>query len=233
MLLYIIRHGEPDYTTDSLTADGKRQAKALAKRLSTHGLDEIFSSPLGRAIQTAQPTCDRLKLPYKIEEWMSENKVWDDFSIIDDNGTKNWSFGCQNTKLISQDDSSEWHTNPVFSTCKSALDGYRRIVNSSDDFLNRLGYKRDGKIYKVVSPNEKRVAAFCHHGLGTAWLSHLLSIPPHVFWSGFDIAHSSVTVLEFKNNPDGHTAPQCICLSDISHIYKEKLPIKAAIRFYL
>jgi probable phosphoglycerate mutase len=163
---------------------------------------------------------------------MSENTVWDEFSIIDDNGSRNWAFSCQNTKLISQDYSDDWHKNPVFSSCKSALGGYRRIAKCSDDFLARLGYKRGKNFYKIVSPNEKRVAAFCHHGLGTAWLSHLLSIPPHIFWSGFDIAHSSVTILEFKNNPDGNTAPACICLSDISHIYKEKLPINSVINFY-
>jgi len=233
MLLYIIRHGEPDYETDSLTENGKRQADALAERLCVHGFDEIYASPLGRAVQTAQPTCDRLKLPYVIEEWMSESIAWEDFSVTYDDGTRDWAFGCQNTKLIGKNYSgSDWHTNPVFSSCKSALKGYQRITNCSDDFIARLGYQRSGNLYKIVSPNEKRIAAFCHHGLGTAWLSHLLSISPHIFWSSFDIAHSSVTILAFKNNPDGYTAPTCVCLSDISHIYKEKLPINAAVKFY-
>jgi probable phosphoglycerate mutase len=122
--------------------------------------------------------------------------------------------------------------NPVFSACESAFGGYQRITGHSDEFLTRLGYKRDGKLYRVISPNDKQIAAFCHHGFGTTWLSHLLSIPPHIFWSGFDIAHSSVTILEFKNNPDLYTAPTCVCLSDISHIYKENLPLKAAIKFF-
>ena len=232
MLLYIIRHGEPDYTTDSLTGNGRKQAEALAQRLNSHGLDEIYTSPLGRAVQTAKPTCDLLKIPYKIEDWMNEDIVWNDFAV-DTNGTRNWVFGCQNTKLIEYDYSKDnWHTNPLFSSCKSAVDGYKRITDSSDDFLTRLGYKREGNLYKVVSPNEKRVAAFCHHGLGTAWLSHLLSISPNVFWSSFDIAHSSVTILVFRNNPDGYTAAQCLCLSDISHIYKENVPLNAAVKFH-
>ena len=45
MLLYIIRHGDPIYDPDSLTEKGKQQAQALARRLSTHGLNKIFSSP--------------------------------------------------------------------------------------------------------------------------------------------------------------------------------------------
>ncbi|MCL2810020.1 MAG: histidine phosphatase family protein [Treponema sp.] len=233
MLLYIIRHGEPDYATDSLTENGKKQANALADRLCIHGFDEIYTSPLGRAIQTAQPTCQRLKIPYSIEDWMSEDLVWKDFSADDENGTRNWVFGCQNTKLLDQKYlRDDWYKNPVYSSCKSALEGYRRITNSSDDFIARLGYKRENHLYKIIKPNEKRIAAFCHHGLGTSWLSHLLSISPNIFWSSFDIAHTSVSILVFRNNPDGYTAPQCVCLSDISHIYKERLPVNAAINFY-
>ena len=29
MLLYIIRHGSPDYTTDTLTEEGQKQAEAV------------------------------------------------------------------------------------------------------------------------------------------------------------------------------------------------------------
>ena len=49
MLLYIIRHGDPNYNPDSLTERGKLQAAALAKRLARYGVDRIYSSPLKRA----------------------------------------------------------------------------------------------------------------------------------------------------------------------------------------
>ena len=235
MLLYIIRHGEPDYKTDSLTENGIKQANALAERFSTHGFDEIYVSPLGRAIQTAQPTCERLRLPYMIEEWMSEDLLWDELSAMDGNGIRQWSFGCQNTILLSGGNPtmSDWHTYPAFASCKAADKGYQRITDCSNEFVAKLGYKYNGNSYEVIVPSNKRIAAFCHHGVGTTWLSHLLSISPHIFWSGFDIAHSSVTILEFKNNPDGYTAPTCVCLSDISHIYKENLPVNAVIKFFV
>ena len=41
MILYYLRHGDPIYSPDSLTPLGHEQAKALAKRLATYGLDEI------------------------------------------------------------------------------------------------------------------------------------------------------------------------------------------------
>ena len=62
MLLYIVRHGIPNYETDSLTPDGQKQAEAVSRRLVQAGIDEIYSSPLGRAIQTAQPTAKKLGL---------------------------------------------------------------------------------------------------------------------------------------------------------------------------
>ena len=233
MYLYIIRHGEPDYANDSLTANGKKQAKALAERLCIHGIDEIYSSPRGRAIQTALPACELLKLPYAIEDWMNEDALWENLSAVDEHGERDWAFGCQNTKLLEHDHSNnDWYANPIFSTCRSASGGYKHIADNADDLLARLGYEREGKLYKIIDPNEKKVAAFCHHGISTVWLSHMLSITPSIFWAGFDIAHSSVTLLVFRNNPDGYTAPQCMYLSDISHIYKENLPVKAGVDLF-
>ena len=55
MRLILVRHGEPDYERDCLTEKGSRQAEIVAGRLLKEGIEEIYSSPLGRARQTAQP----------------------------------------------------------------------------------------------------------------------------------------------------------------------------------
>ena len=55
MLLYFVRHGDPTYRPDSLTELGHKQADALAKRLAMHGIDEIYSSSMNRAVLTATP----------------------------------------------------------------------------------------------------------------------------------------------------------------------------------
>jgi probable phosphoglycerate mutase len=154
---------------------------------------------------------------------MSEDMAWDDLHHLDDTGNKNWAFGCQGSKLIQI--AGNWHDSPLFARCKAAEQGYRRIATASDEFLSRLGYTRSGKIYRATNPNNKRIAAFCHHGLGTSWLSHMLNIPPHIFWASFNIAHSSVSIINFGNTADGDVSPQCVCLSDISHIFKNNLPV--------
>jgi broad specificity phosphatase PhoE len=64
--LYIVRHADalPDasevvdggYDEQSLSALGRRQSEALATRLRDISLSAIYTSPAGRAIQTAAPT---------------------------------------------------------------------------------------------------------------------------------------------------------------------------------
>ena len=41
MLLFLIRHGDPIYEPDQLTALGQRQAEAVGRRLSRYGIDKI------------------------------------------------------------------------------------------------------------------------------------------------------------------------------------------------
>ncbi|MCL1792441.1 MAG: histidine phosphatase family protein [Oscillospiraceae bacterium] len=230
MLLYVIRHADPIYNPDSLTELGHMQAKALAQRLAANGFDRVYSSPNMRAQMTARPICELLGIEYGIEDWMSENLAWKDFAceIEDEPGRHTWTFHRQNTK-IKYDETiiagGKWHESKYFKRV-NAEDGYRRIANCSDDFTKSLGYMRDGGAYSIIRPNEERVAAFCHQGFGMLWLSYLLDISPHLFLSSFDMTHSGVTILEFKNYADGKTAPKCLCLSDISHICKSGLPMK-------
>ena len=227
MLLYIIRHGQPDYKNDCLTEEGRKQAEALAKRLSVNGLDEIYSSPMGRALQTAEPTCETLGIKAQVEEWMNETLAWNNFSVKYETGRSNFAFLCQNTELLKGGNPAreDWYGHDVFARCDTAKSGYERIARSSDNFLRKLGFARENVFYKILIPSEKRVAVFCHQGFGLTWLSYLLSVPPLIFWAGFDITFSGITVLEFENYPDNYTSPKCLCLSDTSHIYGDALPL--------
>ena len=88
MLLYIIRHGDPHYPTDSLTERGVLQAEAVGKRLAAAGIDKVFSSPMGRAKQTAAPTCRLLGLECTIEDWAYELNRHEMFLDIPDGKPK-------------------------------------------------------------------------------------------------------------------------------------------------
>ena len=60
MKLLIVRHGDPDYSIDSLTEKGWREAHYLADRLTKTPADFYYCSPLGRAQDTAKETMERL-----------------------------------------------------------------------------------------------------------------------------------------------------------------------------
>ena len=72
MRLIFIRHGEPDYKTDTLTENGKKEAAALAARTRSWDVDAFYCSPLGRARQTAQPTLDALHATATVYPWLQE-----------------------------------------------------------------------------------------------------------------------------------------------------------------
>lgn len=228
MLLYIIRHGDPIYDPDSLTEKGKRQAEAVGRRLAARKFTRAYASSLIRAQQTARPFCELTGLEMHIEDWMSENLAWRDLRVDKPEGGSCWAFvSVPNTAFRREESISagdDWYTLSEFSRIdgKKALE---RIQNASDDFLARQGYRREGRVYRVERANDERVAVFCHQGFGLTWISHLLQIPPHIMWACFDITHTGVTVLQFENQPDGYSAPKCLCFSDISHIYGERLPM--------
>ena len=226
MLLYIIRHADPIYNPDTLTPKGRLQAQALAKRLAVHGLDRIYSSPSGRAMETAQPTAELLGLDINIEEWTRE--IDDRFSVVMPDGKKIFAVNVENSIYRSAENmnlGSRWYDAEIFESIDAKTE-YDKLCACSDDFLARLGYVRDGGVYRIEKASEERVAVFCHGGLSQVWLSHLLNIPAHMFMAGIGISHTGVTILDFENRANGITAPYCLCLSDISHIYKENLPLK-------
>lgn len=234
MLLYVIRHGDPCYNPDSLTPKGRRQAEAIGRRLALHGIDRVFSSPLKRAQETAQPLCELLHLTPTIEDWTSEMYYWNNFTQMR-NGKKDWEFRQPNTRLRSEDNRylglADWQN----CDCFSDLDLrkiYTYCIEGSDNFLARLGYERQNGVYKITQPNEERVALFCHEGFCMHWFPFLLNIPPHLFWAGFGINHTGLSVFQFINNPDGFTAPRALCLNDTGHLYADGLPTQYQNRFY-
>ena len=220
MLLYIVRHGDPIYETDSLTERGRRQAEAVGKRIFDAKIDRIFSSPMGRAKETADPACRLLGIEKEIEDWAHE--IGDErLTPFPDGKMKSISL-VQNTYYRENGNIDLTYENAYDcpgikeTDMKSAV---KYIEESGRAFLERLGYREENGVYRILKPNEERVALFCHSAFARAWISTLLHIPLHIMWASFDYTHTGVTVLEFKNNENGVTAPKCLVYSDVSHLY--------------
>lgn len=226
MFLYIVRHGQPVYAPqEMLTETGHRQAHALVDRLKIVGITKIFSSPLRRARETAQPTAECLGLPVSIEPWMSEDLQWYRFKSFLPNGEEStkWMWDTDDPAALvrgaNHDAGERWAEIDPFAFSTTAKAGYDELAASSDEFMARHGYERDGNEYIIREPNDEKIAVFCHQGFALTWLSHLLRIPPNIFWAEFDITHTGVTVLELKSYECGRTIPKCLCLSDVSHLF--------------
>lgn len=226
MLLYIVRHGDPIYETDSLTDRGKLQAEAVGKRMFDAKIDKIFSSPMGRAKETAEPACRLLGLEKNIEEWTHE--IGDERLTPFPDGKMKSITLVQNTYYLENGnidlpyDRTYECSGINQSNMESAV---KYIEKNGKEFLERLGYREENGVYRILRNNEEKVALFCHAAFSRAWFSVLLHIPLHIMWSSFQYTHTGVTVVEFQNNENGITAPRCLCYSDVSHLYASGLDL--------
>lgn len=221
MILYIIRHGEPGHD-GALTEKGWKQAEAVGKRMYNTKIDKIFTSPILRAIQTSEPACRLLGLTAGVEEWAHE--IGDERLTTLPDGTRKSVSLIQNT-VYRENGNQELPFDKAYecdyirdSEMKKAVD---YIEKNGNEFLEKLGYRYENGVYKIINANDDKVALFCHAAFSRAWISVLLHIPLHIMWAGFDYEHSGVTVIEFENNENGVTAPTCLRYSDTSHLYAE------------
>lgn len=219
MRLYIVRHGDPDYERDDLTEKGMTEARALAPLFAREGLDEVYSSSLGRARRTASYTARALGLEIGIEEWARElHELRDPAS-----GLVIWDYDPALFAALPEAEREEaqvdgrWRARPPFDhpELPSALD---RIARGADDFMARQGYERENGLYRITRENRRRVALFCHNGSGLTMLAHFLRIPLPMVWSGFFMHTSSVTTLLFEERSAGLATARCVGLSDLSHL---------------
>lgn len=239
MLLFYVRHGYPTYDPDCLTPLGRRQADAVAKRLALYGIDRVFASSSTRAIQTAQPTCELMRIGMTVLDWCHESRAWEEYAYPDpaDQAVR-WDFTTPSIrKLYASPEmralGDNWLSHPIFAGRKTAQ-GEARIRRETHAFLAELGYRYDPEIrmYRAERPhNTDRVALFAHEGFGMAFLSQVLDIPRPLFCTHFGMSHSNMTVLHFDENAP-EVLPRVLTLSNDSHLYREGLPTFYQNRIY-
>ncbi len=238
MIFYYIRHGDPTYKPNELTPLGRRQAETVAKRLALYGVDKIYASTSNRAMETAQPSCELMKTEAELLDFANEKYTSADMMVCyGKDAPRRWIF--ETPEVVSlfcskeiRDLGDQWYDHPdfkdyAFKTC------IQRIYDEADAFFLSLGYEHHrftGK-YKIVTPNEDRVALFAHQGFGLAFLSCMLDIPYPSFCTHFDMCHSGITVIEFQEN-GGYAVPRILTMSSDSHLYREGLPTRYNNRLY-
>ncbi len=231
MLLFYVRHGDPIYNPDSLTKLGEAQAEAVKYRLCQFGLDKIYSSDSNRAYLTAKPTAELLGLEIEQLPWCNESLCYKDMLVRLGDGKHTWCFAHYETRLkfVREDVrvlGKKWYDHPDFKDT-SYKAGMERIQRETDNFMLNLGFRHDGEnnVYIREKQVYDRVALFAHEGFGAAFLSCLMDIPYPEFCTHFAMTHSGLTVIEFNEDHD-IIVPRILTLSNDSHIYAERLPLK-------
>lgn len=218
MKLILIRHGDPDYSIDSLTEKGWKEAKLLADRISAMQVKEFYLSPLGRAKDTASVTLHKMNREATVLPWLREFYA----PIIDNKTGKErltWDWlPADWTEIETFYDKNLWHTVPIMQYAH-VYEEAMRVYAGLDEILKDNGYEREGKLYRAVRPNNDTIVLFCHFGVTCVMLSHLLGISPMVLWHGFCAAPTSVTTLVTEERREGIASFRMSSFGDISHLY--------------
>ena len=214
MRLHIIRHGDPDYSTDSLTPRGRIEAECLRSWVAREKPAIAYSSPLGRARQTAELALAGSGLAVPVEPWTYEipnaRAAGSPMCWWDVHGHE-----LRNPAYLA---SLAWADQPRLAGTRAEVE-CARIAAESDAFFARHGLRRDGGCYRITGTLPDSIAVFCHGGFGLAWLAHLLALPVPLVWGGFVLHTSSVTTLLFDEREPGLATPRLLHLGDIMHLH--------------
>lgn len=222
MKIWILRHGHPDYSNDCLTERGRREAAALAARMAGCTLDQVISSPSGRARETAEATAtltghtvvleDALReAEYKIKVQGSDTYQDIRTPVLNDELRQADPVRCYELldEKVDLQGMASYGTMDVF-------------MSSLRDFLDPLtahyGFERDGRLYRVTAPHDGSVALFGHGNRGIAIVAYLLSLPLALAWKGLRMDTAGVTEIELKGQTGERIMPVCYTLSDTSHL---------------
>ena len=232
MKLLIIRHGDPDYAVDSLTPAGKKEAEALASFLAQQRIDDCYVSPLGRARDTAAYTLQKIGKTAETLPWLTEFpakvRYLESEELFRAMPTP-WAVRPRDYRIAwdilpaylypreEYLDKNAWRQSKVaeFSDMEEVYDG---VASGLDALLQKYGYERDGNLYRVTHSSDSVVALFCHFGVESVMLSHLLGISPFAIWHGFMALPSSVTTVYTEEREQGVACFRVSQFGDLSHL---------------
>lgn len=219
MKIMIIRHAEPYYAIDGLTKKGHVEAELLSRRLvKVEKVSGIYVSPLGRAQATAAYTLEKLGRTAVTLPWLAEfrgrcpDPVTGKDRICWDFRPEHWS---DHQQLLER---ASWIEDPLL---KDSTVGpiWQETCAGVDAVLAQHGYVKDGPVYRCENNTDDVLMFFCHFGIGTAMMAHLIGIPPVPLWQGLCMQPSSVTTLVTQERVKGEVDFRCMQYGDISHLY--------------
>jgi len=217
MRILLIRHAEPDYSIDSLTAKGRVEAELLSRRMEHYSIRDFYVSPLGRAKDTAAYTLEKLGRTAEVLPWLAEfrgrcvNPETGRKSLPWDLPPRLWS------ALPGAHDVRCWTEAPLFAGSDVAAI-WKETADGADALLARYGFRKDGPVWRSSGNTRDTIAVFCHFGISMAFAGYLMDISPLELWHRTLTLPSSVTELVTEERVSGEVSFRMTRLGDIAHL---------------
>lgn len=247
MKLLFIRHGDPNYVTDSLTERGKLEAEALSKHIEMWKIDDVYLSPLGRAQETASYSLKKLGKTGITYPWLREFNAQVDINLHpelfeafpdterEEDGTFQkricWdvvpSYMAKHPGIYQN---PGWRDEDIC-VKSDVLECYDLVCDEFDKLLADYGYVREGTCYKVEKECDKTIAFFCHYGVTSIILSHLYNTSPYSLLAGTILCPTSVTLVNSEERQQGTACFRTMISGDITHLTLEGIEPSFAGRF--
>ena len=225
MRIVLVRHGHPDYDNDCLTPLGHLQAKAAAERLRNEGIQKIYTSPMGRARQTAEYASELLGIkPIEVLDFMHEIEWGDKNSEQPYEDGSPWEIADELVRQNRDLTDKNWPEYELFKN-NIATDEVKKVAVAADEWLKTLGYEREGFYYRNNRKDDSQytVALFCHGGSSSALISHILNQTFPYVCATWHTDFTAVSVLRFDRIPGSLAMPCFEISSDSRHINGIKL----------
>ena len=158
MELILVRHGLPvrrevveGPADPELSVEGHDQSARLANYLATESVAAIYSSPMKRAFQTAEPLAVKTGLPITIVDDVAEyDRLSNEYIPIEELRAAN---------------DERWH--------KLVAGGWQSDSDTLDNFRHRVVSSLEQLISQHAS---QRIVVTCHGGVINQYIAHVLGI---------------------------------------------------------
>ena len=158
MELILVRHGLPvrrevveGPADPELSVEGHDQSARLANYLVTESIAAIYSSPMKRAFQTAEPLAVKTSLPISIVDDVAEyDRLSNEYIPIEELRAAN---------------DERWH--------KLVAGGWQSDSDTLDNFRHRVVSSLEQLISQHAS---QRIVVTCHGGVINQYIAHVLGI---------------------------------------------------------
>ncbi len=164
MELILIRHGLPEKVINEngapanppLSETGLDQARRVADWLADRKIDRLYSSPMQRAWQTAEPLAERKNLEIEVCDGVAEY------------------------------DRDARHYIPVEQLKELDYERWQKLMRGDVDEIDFPSFCETviASINDIVAENRgRRVAVTCHGGVINVWTAHVIGFEPRMFFN--------------------------------------------------